>query len=89
MLHRRDGARFPPDIMLGIQAKELNLGYIRPDNLVSHGLRVFRCLLANPFLLLKSRFRLATEPYSPGWWSGFEMIVHLESCPISTEELSE
>ena len=40
MLHRRDGARFPPDAMLGIQVKEFNLGFIRPENLVSHGLRV-------------------------------------------------
>jgi hypothetical protein len=29
MLHCRDGARFPPDVMLGIQAKEFNLGFIR------------------------------------------------------------
>ena len=42
MLHRRDGARFPPNVMLGIQAKELNLGFIRPENLVSHGLRVLK-----------------------------------------------
>jgi hypothetical protein len=40
MLLYRDVARFPPDLMLGIQAKEFNLGFIRPDNLVSHGLRV-------------------------------------------------
>ena len=31
MLHHRDGARFPPDVMLGIQAKEFNLGFIRPS----------------------------------------------------------
>ena len=37
MLHRRDGARFSPDEALGIQAKEFNLGFIKPDNLVSHG----------------------------------------------------
>ena len=35
MLHRRDGARFPPDVTLGIQAKEFNLGFTRPENLVS------------------------------------------------------
>ena len=35
MLHRREGARFPQDVMLGIQAKEFNLGFIRPENLVS------------------------------------------------------
>ena len=44
MLHRRDGARFPTDVTLGIQEIEFNLGFIRPDNLVSQGLRVFRCL---------------------------------------------
>ena len=38
LLHCRDGAWFPPDMMLGIQAKEFNLGFIRPENLVSHGL---------------------------------------------------
>jgi hypothetical protein len=27
-------------VMLAIQAKEFNLGFIRPENLVSHGLRV-------------------------------------------------
>ena len=30
ILHRRDSARFPPDVTLGIQAKEFNLGFIRP-----------------------------------------------------------
>ncbi|KAK6315699.1 hypothetical protein J4Q44_G00132230 [Coregonus suidteri] len=62
MLHRRDGARFPPNVTLGIQAKEFNLGFIRPQNLVSHGLRVFRFLFANSkravmCLLLRSGFR--------------------------------
>ena len=33
MLHRRDGAKSPPDMTLGIQAKELSLGFIRPENL--------------------------------------------------------
>ena len=47
MLHRRDGARFPPDVTLGIQAKEFRLCFIRPEILASHDLRVFRCLLAN------------------------------------------
>ena len=46
MLHHKDGARFLPDVTLGIQAKEFNLGFIRPENLVSHG-QSFRCLLAN------------------------------------------
>ena len=27
----RDGARVPPDVTLGIQAKEFNLGFIRPE----------------------------------------------------------
>ena len=37
MIHRRDGARFPLDVTLGIQDKEFNLGSVRPENLVSHG----------------------------------------------------
>ena len=32
MLHHKDGARFPPDVTLGIQAKEFNLGIIRPES---------------------------------------------------------
>jgi hypothetical protein len=40
MFHRKDGARFPPDVTLVIQAKEFNLGFIRLENLVCHGLRV-------------------------------------------------
>jgi hypothetical protein len=64
MLHRRDGDRFPPDVTLGIQAKEFNLGFIRPENVVSHGLK---SILANTkravmCLLLRSGFRLATLP---------------------------
>ena len=35
MIHHRDGARFPPDVPLGIQAKEFNRGCDSPDNLVS------------------------------------------------------
>ena len=58
MLHRRHGARFPPDVTLGIQAKKFHLGFIRPENLVSHGLRVLSCVC----LLLRSGFRLATLP---------------------------
>ena len=37
MLHHRDGARFPPDVTLGIQAKEFDLGFIGSENLLSHG----------------------------------------------------
>ena len=54
-----------PDVALGIQAKEFCLGFIRPENLVSHGLRVFRSLLASSkravmCLLQRSGFRLTT-----------------------------
>ena len=51
MLHCRDGviqvitsAWFPPDITLGIQSKEFNLSsdFIRPENFISHSLRVFQ-----------------------------------------------
>ena len=66
MFHSKDGARFPPDVKLGIQAKEFNLGFIRPENLVSHGQRVlwvhFGKLQAVMCLLLRSGFRLATLP---------------------------
>ena len=47
MLHRKGGVRFPLEVTLGNQANEFNLGFIRPENLVSHGLRVFKCLFAN------------------------------------------
>ena len=40
MLHRRDGARYPLGVTLGIPDKEFNLGSIKPENLVSHGLTV-------------------------------------------------
>jgi hypothetical protein len=35
-----NGAWFLPDVTFGIQAKEFNLGFIRPEKHVSHGLRV-------------------------------------------------
>ena len=99
MLHHKDGigqvirnAWFPPDVTLGIQDKEFNLGFIRPEYLVSHGLRVFMCLLANckravMCLLLRNGFRLATLSYRPDWCSAAEMVVLLEGSPISSEEL--
>ena len=64
-------------VTLGIQAKEFNLGFIRPENLVSHGQRVFGCLLVNSkradmSLLLRS---------------GFHLVVLLEGSPTSIEEL--
>ena len=68
MLHSRDGARFPPDVKLDMQAKELNLGFLIPEDLVSHSLgESFSCFLANSkqavmCLLLRSGFCLATLP---------------------------
>ena len=79
MLHRRDGAMFPTDVMLGIEAKEFDLGFIRPTNLVSHGLRVFRCLLTNS----KQAVVPFTVEWLPSghsnhkgliWWSAAEML---------------
>ena len=92
MLHCRDGARFLPDMTLGIQAKEFNLGFIRPEALVSHGQSPLGAFFANSkravmCLLLRSGFRLATLPQRPDWWSAAEMVVLLEGSPISTEEL--
>ena len=90
MLHRRTGASSPPEVTLGIQAEEFNLSFIRPENLVSHGLRVFRCLLANSKQGVMCIF---TEEWLPSghsnikaWlWSAAEMFVHLEGATISTE----
>ena len=55
MLYRRDGigqvmsgAWFPPDVMLGIQAKEFKLYLIRPENLLSCDLRLFGAFLQIP-----------------------------------------
>ena len=48
MLHRREDASFPPDVTLGIQAKEFNLGFIRPEHLVSHGLSPLGAFLQTP-----------------------------------------
>ena len=81
MLDRRDGARFPPDVTLGVQAKELNLG--------SHGLRVLRCLLANSKRAVMCLFTEEWLQSGPDWWSAAEMVVLLESSPISTKELCQ
>ena len=55
----------PPNVTLGIQ--EFNLGFIRPENLVAHGLRVLKVYfgklkLAVMYLLLRSGFRLTNLP---------------------------
>ena len=49
MFHCRNGARFPLDGTLGIQAKEFNLGFIRLENLVSHGLSPLGTVLFGKF----------------------------------------
>ena len=36
-LNRHPSLRFPPDVTLGIQAKEFNLAFVRSENLVFHG----------------------------------------------------
>ena len=48
MLHSKDGDTFPPDVALSILAKEFNLGFIRPENLVFHGLRVLGAFWQTP-----------------------------------------
>uniref|UniRef100_A0A8C7TDS8 Si:ch73-142c19.1 n=1 Tax=Oncorhynchus mykiss TaxID=8022 RepID=A0A8C7TDS8_ONCMY len=77
MLHCRDGARFPLDVMFGIQAKKFNLGFIRPENLVSHGLRVFRemCLQRWGFCNIAV---LGSEHGKQTWKSYFLRRSHLE-----------
>ena len=78
MLHHRDGARFPLEVTLVIQVKEFNLGFIRSENLVSHGVSAFGAFWQTPravmCLLLRSGFRLATLPYISDWWSAAEMV---------------
>jgi hypothetical protein len=86
MLHCSDRARFLLDVTLGIQAKEFNLGFIRPKNLVSHGLRVFWCLLGNSkravtCLLLRSKASV-WPLYNKGLIGGVEVVL-LEGSPIS------
>ena len=34
VLHHKGGATFSPDVTLGIQAKEFNLYFTRPENLM-------------------------------------------------------
>ena len=51
MLHFRDGARFPPDVTPGIQAKEVNIVIIRPENLVSYVDSVLFQIMSNQFNL--------------------------------------
>ena len=60
MLLHRDGARFPPDLMIGIQ--EFSLCFTRPENLVSHGLRVLQV----PFDKLQEGFHV---PLTEKWLS--------------------
>ena len=68
MFRRRDGARFPPDVRLGILIKEFNLGFIRPENLVSHGLRVLQV----PFGKLQAGCHV---PFTEDWFpSGHSTI---------------
>jgi hypothetical protein len=73
MRHHRDGigqvmsdAWFPTDVTIGIQAEEFNLGFVRPENLVSHGQSPLGAFWQTPSgltcILLRSSFRLATLP---------------------------
>ena len=76
MLHRRDGIKFPPDVALGIQAKEFNLGFMRQENLVSHCLRVFSFLLANSKWIVMCLF---TEEWLPSGYSTIKALL-VECC---------
>ena len=62
-------AWFPPDVTLGIQAKEFNHGFIRPENLVSHGQRVLQV----PYAKLKAGCdMLFTKEWLP---SGHKVLI--------------
>jgi hypothetical protein len=70
-------------MMLGIQAKESNLGFIRPH-------MAFRCLLANTKQAVMCLFTEASIwplPNMSDCWSAAEMVVLLKGSPIYTEEL--
>ena len=86
MLYRRDGVRCPPDMTLGIQAKEINFGFIRPENLVSESpLDAFWQTTSR----LSCAFYSTIKDGLVCWtvWSAAEMVVLLEGSPISTEEM--
>jgi hypothetical protein len=86
MLHRRDGARFPLGLMLGIHAKETLV------------FQSFRCLLVNSkravmCLLLMSGFHLATtmkawlvECYRDGCPSGRFSYLHRGTLDLSVSD---
>ncbi|KAI3351059.1 hypothetical protein L3Q82_005626 [Scortum barcoo] len=89
------GAWFPPNMTPGINAKEFNLCLIRPENFVSHGLRVLQVhfgklqVQAGCHVPFDSGVAsaLASLPYRPDWWIAAEMVVLLEGFPLSTESL--
>ena len=85
------GAWFSPGMMLRIEAKQFNLGFIRPENLVSHSLiESFRCFFANS----KQAFMSFTEERLPSSHSAIKPRS-VECCcdgwpavsPISTQDL--
>jgi hypothetical protein len=60
--------------------------FIRPENLVSHGL-LSNSKQAIMCLLLRTDFCLATVLWRPDWCSAAEMVINLKGFSISTEEL--
>ena len=60
------GARFPPDVTIKIEAKQFSLGFIRPENLVSHSLRVL-CKLQVGFNVSFTKERLPSSHSVKCW----------------------
>lgn len=92
MLHHWDGigqmlssAWFPPDMMLRIEAKQFNLGFIRLEYHVSHSLSVLYML----FCELQIGFHVSiTDERLPSGHSALKcavMVVLLDASPISTQ----
>ncbi|XP_073681055.1 E3 ubiquitin-protein ligase Siah2-like [Garra rufa] len=73
-----NSAWFPPDMTLGNQAKEFNLCFIRPENFVSHALRVLQV----PFGKLQAGCHVSfTEKWLP---SGHSTIQYASAgCLLS------
>ena len=100
MLHDRDGvrcvmscARFLPDLVLYVQAKEFTFHLIRPNNILHHALKSLSCApLQTPGMLwyafcLRSGFCLATLSKSLDLWRAAETVVLLAGSPILAWEL--
>lgn len=92
MLHCRDGighvmcsAWFPPDMMIGIQAKEFSICFISPKNLVFESLAFAFWETAGELscVFYWGVTSIWTLYYTADWWIAAKMVVLLEGFPPS------